>query len=418
MNEIDPRVSILAEVVDEPGALYQLLALFWKYDIQLTSIESRPVVGSGKTMTIYMSFQGHRGEEGVAKLVRDLRDKCRDIFVLDEKVVPWFPRHVSDLDKVSNRVIDGGEGGAQELQADHPGFTDKTYVARRMHLADVAMKFKWNEPIPHIDYTESENETWGVVYNELKKIRHHACREYIDNVEAMEREIGFGPGEIPQAHAISDFLGKRTGFQLRPVAGLLSSRDFFAGLAYRIFFSTQYMRHGSKPLYTPEPDLCHELLGHAPMFADPDFADFSQEYGLASLGASDEDISKLGHCYWYSVEFGLLKEKGELKAYGAGLLSSFGEMGHAIMNEGEDAPARLPWDPKVASTASYPITSYQPTYYVADSLADAKHKLRTFTESLPKPFFARYNPMTRSVWVDRSVAMEAEKEVETVSYGQ
>jgi hypothetical protein len=164
MNEIDPRVSILAEVIDEPGALYQLLALFWKYDIQLTSIESRPVVGSGKTMTIYMSFQGHRGEEGVAKLVRDLRDKCRDIFVLDEKVVPWFPRHVSDLDKVSNRVIDGGEGGAQELQADHPGFTDKTYVARRMHLADVAMKFKWNEPIPHIDYTESENETWGVVY--------------------------------------------------------------------------------------------------------------------------------------------------------------------------------------------------------------------------------------------------------------
>jgi hypothetical protein len=78
-------------------------------------------------------------------------------------------------------------------------------------------------------------------YNELKKIRHHACREYIDNVEAMEREIGFGPGEIPQAHAISDFLGKRTGFQLRPVAGLLSSRDFFAGLAYRIFFSTQYV---------------------------------------------------------------------------------------------------------------------------------------------------------------------------------
>jgi phenylalanine-4-hydroxylase len=156
------------------------------------------------------------------------------------------------------------------------------------------------------------------------------------------------------------------------------------------------------------------------MFADQDFADFSQEIGLASLGASDEDIKRLATCYWHSVEFGLVKsndESGNVKAYGAGLLSSFGELEYSSSKvkffgqptpEGKvgEIPKLLPWDPKVAATTEYPICTYQPVYFVANSLADAKVKMRSFCESLPRPFYAKFNTLTNSVWVDRAVRID------------
>jgi len=142
------------------------------------------------------------------------------------------------------------------------------------------------------------------------------------------------------------------------------------------------------------------------MFADRDFCDFSQEIGLASLGASDEDILKLARCYWYSVEFGLCKEDGQPKAYGAGLLSSFGELEYACNDEhpGADNPPQiLEWDPEVAAHQDFPITTYQPVYFLAESLQDAKLKMREFCEDLPRPFFALHNAQTNSVHIDRPV---------------
>lgn len=402
-----PRCSVLTEISDEPGALYRTLSYFWKHDIQITAIESRPSKNN-TVMGIYLSFYGKRGEVATDKLLKDLKLQCKNILVLDEKVVPWFPTHLSDLDKIANRVIDAGDASDPgSLQADHPGFTDPKYRQRRRALAAIAKQYCYHEPIPRIDYTPDETATWGVVYAYLEKLREHSCREYREILPLMESECGYGPKTIPQAQDISDFLMKRTGFRLRPVAGLLSARDFLNGLAFRVFFSTQYIRHGSKPLYTPEPDICHELLGHAPMFADPDFADFSQEIGLASLGASEKDVERLATCYWHSVEFGLLKENGLNKAYGAGLLSSAGEIEHALglkSSNTDAAPTLLPWEPSIACDTKYPITTFQPTYFVASSLADAKQKMRQFADELPRPFRARFNPMSGSIWVDRQIS--------------
>lgn len=190
---------------------------------------------------------------------------------------------------------------------------------------------------------------------------------------------------------------------------------------------------------------------HAPMFADQDFADFSQEIGLASLGASDEVVMQLASCYWHSVEFGLVRgtgadagkvsgvsAPGEVKAYGAGLLSSFGELEYSCRGGGrwrlpnangevgdikgagglghnpnagdlerDRTPLLTPWAPKVAGHTAYPITDYQPLYFVADSLASAKVRMRDYCESIRKPFHARYNTLTNSIWVDRAVKVDS-----------
>ncbi|XP_077328307.1 phenylalanine-4-hydroxylase isoform X2 [Lithobates pipiens] len=392
----DNRISLIFSLKEQVGALAKVLRIFEERGVSLTHIESRPsrlnkdeyqfFINLDNKSTTALDEIARCLRQDIGATVHELsRDKKKD-------AVPWFPRTIQDLDKFANQILSYGE----ELDADHPGFTDSVYRARRKEFADIAFNYKHGQPIPRVIYTEQEKNTWGTVFKELKSLYPtHACYEHNHVFPLLEEYCGYNENNIPQLEDVSNFLQNCTGFRLRPVAGLLSSRDFLAGLAFRVFHSTQYIRHWSKPMYTPEPDICHELLGHAPLFADPSFAQFSQEIGLASLGAPDEYIEMLATVYWFTAEFGLCKQEDKIKAYGAGLLSSFGELQYCLTEK----PEVKPFEPEKTSKQKYPITEFQPVYFVAESFEDAKEKVRKFAATIPRPFSVRYNSYTQSIEV-------------------
>uniref|UniRef100_A0A1I8GM86 phenylalanine 4-monooxygenase n=1 Tax=Macrostomum lignano TaxID=282301 RepID=A0A1I8GM86_9PLAT len=392
------RVSIVFSMPERVGALSAALEIFKKHQVNLEHIESRPSKRVANSHDFIVECDSSASD--VKDLLPDLEAISTYVQVLSpgsqtdapDDSIPWFPRKIKDLDRFANQILSYGN----ELDSDHPGFTDKVYRDRRQYFADIAFNYRHGDTIPRVEYSEQEINTWRTVFRELVTLYPtHACREFNHVFPLLMDNCGYREDNIPQLQDVSDFLQDCTGFRLRPVAGLLSSRDFLAGLAFRVFHSTQYIRHHSVPLYTPEPDVCHELLGHAPLFADPDFAQFSQEIGLASLGASDEFIMKLATCYWFTVEFGLCMQDGSLKAYGAGLLSSFGELQYCL----SDKPTVRSFEPPETAVQQYPITEYQPVYFVAKSFEEAKRKIAAYSKCSGRPFTVRYNPYTQSVEV-------------------
>ncbi len=148
-----------------------------------------------------------------------------------------------------------------------------------------------------------------------------------------------------------------------PVAGLVSSRVFLCSLRDNVFLSTQYIRHASRPLYTPEPDVIHEVVGHAATFCDPILATLNRLFGETAARVDEITLTALERVYWYTLEFGLLRQDGDLRAYGAGLVSSFGEL-----ERFESAAIIRPFDPDEAAARPYDPTDYQSILYVVPDL--------------------------------------------------
>lgn len=187
-----PRVSVLMELTDRVGVLHDVLKYFWKYDINVTRIESRPVASSSKygdakpKFDFYVDFDGSLEDAAVEKLMKDLGPLTTKLLVLDEKDVHWFPRHISELDMIAHRTLDAGV----DLESDHPGFHDQTYRERRAELAKNALQHRWDRPIPYIEYTKEEIETWGKVWDRMEDLwKKYACKEFMVSTASMVMTI-------------------------------------------------------------------------------------------------------------------------------------------------------------------------------------------------------------------------------------
>ncbi len=278
-------------------------------------------------------------------------------------------------------VVSTGDSVEVELSSDHPGFADPEYRQRRNDIAALSVDYSPGDPIPHVEYSEREHEVWRVVSRELApKHRRYACREFVLAAEALSLPAD----HIPQLGEVTERLQPLTGFRYLPVAGLAPLRDFYGAFAERTFFSTQYIRHHSVPLYTPEPDIVHEVVGHANQLAHPFFADVCEEVGRAVVRAESEPaLAFLSKVFWFSLEFGVVHEDGEPKAYGAGILSSFGELDYF-----QQAELR-PLDFLAMGTTEYDITHYQPVLYAAPSFSELEDELMSFYSSYDEEAYRR-----------------------------
>jgi phenylalanine-4-hydroxylase len=213
----------------------------------------------------------------------------------------------------------------------------------------------------YAQYTSADHDTYRRLYaRQLTQIGGYACREFVDAVQ----QLG-APDRIPRFDDVNQRLMKATGWQITAVPGLIPEEAFFALLAARKFPVTDWIRMPAEFDYVVEPDIFHDLFGHVPLLFNPTFGDYMQAYGAGGLKASRLDACELlARLYWYTVEFGLIDTPDGLRAYGAGILSSAGELKHSVTSE---QPKRVGFDLQRIMRTRYKIDSYQANYFVIDS---------------------------------------------------
>jgi phenylalanine-4-hydroxylase len=254
------------------------------------------------------------------------------------------------------------KGYGDIVQTDYPGAHDDAYRARVQSLIDQSEE-TWPE-IPEYDYLQAEQEVWSLVSEVLMPLQdRYSCKAFLKGREKLD----LPDDRVPQLDAVSQKLEEETGFMLGPVGGLLDQSEFLPMLGDRVMRCTPYIRHPENPFFTPEPDIIHELRGHAPMFMHEPFAELSVQIGNAAAAAVEEEDEELleliGLFYWYTIEYGLIREDGDIKIFGAGNNGGIQDLLRSVDPTVEKKPFRMETIEELTIDYDEP----QQKFYVAES---------------------------------------------------
>jgi phenylalanine-4-hydroxylase len=275
-------------------------------------------------------------------------------------------------------MVNPPEATELDLEPGHPGLGDEGYVERRRRLFHLCRKHRReNLGPPLIEYTPEETRIWREVAPKLHELHlEHACSIYLK----AKADLAITQDEIPQLRAVSERLERETRMHLVPAEGALPYRVFYEYIADRGFPVTQFIRHGSHPEFTPEPDMIHDCLGHCPPLMNRDYAELLALIGKAvATTQKGEQVLALKRFSWFSIEFGLIEEHGEPKVFGAGILSSTGEIPYSLFSPDV---RREPFVTDVVIATDYDPSRMQDHLFVAPSFPFLRREL----EGLVKRF--------------------------------
>lgn len=249
-------------------------------------------------------------------------------------------------------------------------------AAAQLHIAEsFLIQQDWNA------YTTEQHAVWAeLVRRRMPQLEEHACAEYLDGFH----RIGLREDSIPNLAEVNKRLGPRTGWNATPVSGFLPPDAFFEMLAARQFPTTTWLRKRESLEYTPEPDIFHDVFGHVPMHAHPVFADFLQQYGsvCARLVSDKDKLERMGRLFWFTVEFGVIRQKGTIKLYGSGLISSHGESTHVINRTSDGGPEIRDFDLDAVLNQEFKVSEMQKVLYAVESFDQIYDAARQAEERL------------------------------------
>lgn len=260
-----------------------------------------------------------------------------------------------------------------ELEPGHPGLGDPFYIQRRKNLFALCRRHRLEQlGPPLIDYTSEETRIWRDVSPKLNELHiRHACQIYL----AAKRDLAINQQEIPQLRTLGERVQRETNMHLVPAEGALPYRTFYQYIGRRGFPVTQFIRHGSHPEFTPEPDMIHDCLGHVPPLMNHDYAELLTLIGKAvSATNSGEHVLALKRFSWFSIEFGLIEDAGETRVFGAGILSSTGEIPYSVLSPDV---RREPFVTDTVINTDYDPSRMQDHLFVARSMPFLRSELET-----------------------------------------